>query len=131
VATVRGLKINALAGAVQLDGQYSFKDSTPSFTVASKVRGIDVKELYTALDGKAERDIRGRMNADMKLAGNGKSWEEIKPTLRGQGEAEVVQGALLNFNIAEGAPERRHRHSGIDQRLQSGAAKKISGDVHR
>ena len=103
MATVRGLKINALAGTVQLDGQYSFKEPTPSFTVASKVQGIDVKELYTALDGKAERDVRGRMNADMKLAGSGRSWEEIKPTLRGQGDAEVVQGALLNFNIAEGA----------------------------
>src|SRR6185503_11195905 len=73
------------------------------FTVVSKVQGIDVKELYTALDGKAERDVRGRMNADMKLSGSGKTWEEIKPALRGQGEAEVVQGALLNFNIAEGA----------------------------
>ena len=103
VVTVRGLKINALAGAVQLDGQYSFKEQTPSFAVTSKVQGIDVKELYTALDGKAERDVRGRMNADMKLAGSGRSWEEIKPTLRGQGDAEVVQGALLNFNIAEGA----------------------------
>lgn len=103
VANIRNLKINVLAGTVQLDGQYSFKEPTPSFAVASKLQGIDVKELYTALDGKAERDIRGRMNADMKLAGSGKSWEEIKPTLRGQGDAEVLQGALLNFNIADGA----------------------------
>src|SRR6266478_5742995 len=31
------------------------------------------------------------------------NWEAIKPTLRGQGDAEVLQGALLNFNIAESA----------------------------
>jgi hypothetical protein len=37
----------------------------------------------------------------MKLAGSGKTWEEIKPNLRGQGEAEVVQGAVHNFNLAE------------------------------
>ncbi len=43
------------------------------------------------------------MNANMKLSGSGKNWEEIKPALRGQGDAEVLQGALLNFNIAEGA----------------------------
>ncbi|HWH78994.1 MAG TPA: AsmA-like C-terminal region-containing protein, partial [Candidatus Binatus sp.] len=103
VANIRSFKINALAGTVQLDGQYSFKEPTPSFAVASKVQGIDVKDLYAALDGKAERDIRGRMNADMKLSGSGKSWEEVKPTLRGQGDAEVLQGALLNFNIADGA----------------------------
>jgi autotransporter translocation and assembly factor TamB len=103
VASIRGLKVNALAGTVQLDGEYSFKEPTAQFNVASKVQNIDVKELYTALDVKAERDIRGRMNADMKLAGSGKNWEEIKPTLRGQGDAELLQGALLNFNIAEAA----------------------------
>jgi AsmA-like protein len=103
VAKIRSLRVNALSGAVQVDGEYSFKEAVPRFSVASKVQNIDVKELYIALDAKAERDIRGRMNADMKLSGSGKKWEDIQPTLRGQGEAEVLQGALLNFNIAEGA----------------------------
>jgi len=101
VANIRSLRVNALSGTVQVVGEYSFKEPVPRFSVASKVQGIDVKELYAALDAKAERDLRGRMNADMKLAGSGKSWEEVKPTLRGQGEAEVLQGALLNFNIAD------------------------------
>jgi len=103
VAHIRSLRVNTLSGALQVDGEYSFKEATPQFSVNSKAQGIDVKDLYAALDPKAERDIRGRMNATMKLAGSGKNWEEIKPALRGQGEAEVLQGALLNFNIAEGA----------------------------
>ena len=101
VANIKSLRVNALSGALQIDGQYSFKEAVPQFSMASKVQNIDVKELYTLLDAKAERDIRGRMNADMKLAGSGKSWDAIKPTLHGQGNAEVVQGALLNFNIAD------------------------------
>ena len=103
VAKIRNLRVNAMSGTVQVEGEYSFKEAVPRFSLASKMQGVDVKELYTALDVKAERDIRGRMNADMKLAGSGKTWEEIKPTLRGQGEAEVLQGALINFNIAESA----------------------------
>lgn len=103
VANIQSLRVNALSGAVQVAGDYSFKEPTPRFNVASKVQGVDVKELYTALDPKAERDIRGRLNADMKLSGSGKSWAEVKPALRGEGEAEVLQGALMNFNIAEGA----------------------------
>jgi AsmA protein len=103
VADIRSLKVNALSGSVQVEGEYSFKEPVPRFSVASKVQGVDAKELYAALDPKAEHDIRGRMNADMKLSGSGKTWEEIKPTLRGQGDAEVLQGALLNFNIADGA----------------------------
>ena len=101
VANIKSLRVNALSGALQLDGQYSFKEAVPQFSMASKVQNIDVKELYTLLDAKAERDIRGRMNADMKLVGSGHNWETIKPTLHGQGDAEVVQGALLNFNIAD------------------------------
>ena len=37
----------------------------------------------------------------MKISGSGKEWNEIKPNLRGQGQAEVLQGALLDFNIAD------------------------------
>jgi uncharacterized protein involved in outer membrane biogenesis len=103
VASIKNLRVNAMSGAIQLDGDYSFKQPVPRFAVATKAQGIDVKELYAALDAKAERDVRGRMNAEMKLAGSGKDWEEVKPTLQGQGEAEVLQGALLNFNIAENA----------------------------
>lgn len=102
VANIRALRVNALSGALQLQGEYAFKDPTPSFSVISKAQGIDVKELYTALDAKAAHDIRGRVNADMKLAGSGANWEQIKPNLRGQGEAEVLQGAVHNFNLAEG-----------------------------
>lgn len=103
VAQIRNLRVNALSGAVQADGEYAFKDPAPRFALATKVQGVDLKELYTALDAKAQHDIRGRLNAVMKLSGGGKTWEDIKPALRGQGETEVVQGALLNFNIAEGA----------------------------
>src|ERR1051325_531077 len=87
VANIKSLRVNALSGALQLDGQYSFKEAVPQFSMASKVQNIDVKELYTLLDAKAERDIRGRMNADMKLVGSGHNWETIKPTLHGQGHA--------------------------------------------
>jgi hypothetical protein len=101
VAHIRSLRVSALSGAVQLEGDYSFKEPVPGFSIASKVQGIDVKDLYAALDPKAERDMRGRLNADMKLSGRGNNWEEVKPTLHGQGDAEVLQGALLNFNIAD------------------------------
>lgn len=103
VANIQHVRVQAMGGQVQLQGEYAFRDPTPRFSVASKSQSIDVRELYAALDAKAERDIRGRLNADMKLSGSGKTWEEIKPNLRGQGQAEVLQGALLNFNIAESA----------------------------
>lgn len=100
VAAIRSLRVNALSGSLQLDGQYAFGDAVPRFSVTSKVQGLDLAELYRSLDLKG-RDLRGRLNADTKLSGSGKQWEEIKPNLRGQGQAEVVQGALLNFNLVD------------------------------
>lgn len=100
IAAIRSLRVNALSGSLQLDGQYAFGDAVPRFSVASKVQGLDLAELYRSLDLKG-RDLRGRLNADTKLSGSGKQWDEIKPNLRGQGQAEVLQGALLNFNLVE------------------------------
>jgi len=101
IANIRSLRANALSGTLQADGEYSFNTPIPRFSLASKVQGIDIRELYAALSPKAERDVRGRLNADMKISGSGRNWEEMKPTLRGQGEGEVLQGALLNFNVPE------------------------------
>jgi hypothetical protein len=103
IADIPSLRVNALNGTIQMQGEYLFKEPVPSFSIASTVQGIDAKELYSALDSKAENDIRGRLNAQVRLIGNGQNWEEIKMTLRGQGNAEVLEGALLNFNIADGA----------------------------
>jgi len=103
VATIRNLRVTAMSGAIQGDGEYAFKDPAPQFSFASKMQGVDLKELYAALSPKAERDIRGKLNGEMKISGSGQKWDELKQSLRGQGEAEVIQGALLNFNLTDGA----------------------------
>jgi len=103
VAAVRSLRVTALNGSVQGEGEYAFKDAAPQFSFTSKMQGVDLKELYAALSPKAERDIRGKLNGEVRISGSGQKWEELKQSLRGQGEAEVVQGALLNFNLADGA----------------------------
>ncbi|HXG51424.1 MAG TPA: AsmA family protein [candidate division Zixibacteria bacterium] len=102
VATIRNLRMNALDGSLQLEGEYAFDAPTPHFSLATRARGIDIQRLYAAIDARAQRDLRGKLNADVKVNGGGQNWEQIKARLRGQGEAEVVQGALLNFNLAEG-----------------------------
>jgi uncharacterized protein involved in outer membrane biogenesis len=102
IAHIRNFRVNALNGSLHLDGAYHFSDSVPRFTATSKAQGLDLAELYHALDANGGRDIRGRLNTDVKISGSGNQWSEIKSTLRGQGEAEVLQGALLNFNLADG-----------------------------
>lgn len=101
IASIRNLRLNALNGALQGEGEYAFNGSIPRFSFASKINGIDLRELYRSVDPESTRDIQGRLNADMKVSGSGKEWNEIRPSLRGQGQAEVLQGALLDFNVAD------------------------------
>jgi uncharacterized protein involved in outer membrane biogenesis len=102
IASIRNFRVNALSGSLQADGEYAFNNPTPRLFLASKAQGIDLRELYRSLDLKSSRDIHGRLNGDMKVSGTGRDWDEIKPSLRGQGQAEVLEGALLDFNIADG-----------------------------
>ncbi|HKY06909.1 MAG TPA: AsmA-like C-terminal region-containing protein, partial [Candidatus Binatia bacterium] len=103
IAKVQSLRVQTLNGSIEAQGEFAFKENTPHFALTTKLDGVDVKELYAALDSQAERDIQGRLNAELNLSGSGPSWDVIKTNLRGQGEAEIVQGVIYNFNIAESA----------------------------
>jgi hypothetical protein len=94
--------VKALKGSLEAQGTYAFKNPVPSFSLSSKIRGMDLKELYRALNPKAPQVLQGNLNANLKVAGSGNAWKEIEPRLRGEGNAEVLDGALLNFNLAEG-----------------------------
>jgi hypothetical protein len=94
--------VNALKGTLQGEGEYAINGTSPRFSFASQLRGLDLRELYGAFDPKGRRDIQGRLAADIRISGSGKEWSQIKPALQGQGRAEVAQGALLDFNLAEG-----------------------------
>jgi hypothetical protein len=102
VAKIREFRVKALKGSLEAQGTYAFKNPVPSFSLSSKIRGMDLKELYRALDPKAPQVLQGNLNANLKVAGSGNAWKEIEPRLRGEGNAEVLDGALLNFNLAEG-----------------------------
>jgi len=102
VAKIQEFRVKALKGSLEAHGTYAFKNPVPSFSLSSKVRGLDLKELYRSLDPKAPQVLQGNLNANLKVAGSGNAWKEIEPRLRGEGNAEVLDGALLNFNLAEG-----------------------------
>jgi uncharacterized protein involved in outer membrane biogenesis len=97
-AVIRNFRANALNGSLRLSGEYGF--DVPKFSVGSEFKGIDLVQLYQYFN-QEQRDIRGNLNGNIKLSGAGDKWQEIKPHLRGDGQMEVLQGTLLNFNIAD------------------------------
>jgi uncharacterized protein involved in outer membrane biogenesis len=96
---LRSFRANLLNGSVQLKGEYGF-DESPRFSIASDIKGIDLVQLYQYFT-QDQPDMRGSLNGNLKLSGQGDQWQEIKPSLRGDGQTEVLNGTLLNFNIAD------------------------------
>jgi uncharacterized protein involved in outer membrane biogenesis len=96
---LRSFRANLLNGSVQLKGEYGL-DESPRFSMASEIKGIDLVQLYQYF-AQDQPDMRGSLNGNLKLSGQGDQWREIKPSLRGDGQTEVLNGTLLNFNIAD------------------------------
>ncbi len=103
VLTIESLKLRAYNGTLTGTGQYDFQKTPPRFTLNSQFRDMDVSQLFHATSSTATKHIRGGASLDLNLAGSGNEWQDIQRTLTGQGKAEVVKGALLDVNIAEGA----------------------------
>ncbi|MEE8503297.1 MAG: AsmA family protein [candidate division NC10 bacterium] len=101
VVTIKDLRLRAYKGSLQGQGRYDLRKTPPRFTFTSQVRRMDLSAFFRS--ASAAKHIRGGLNLDMTLSARGKRWEDIKRALSGQGKAEVLDGALLDVNIAEGA----------------------------
>lgn len=103
VLTVNSLKLQALDGTISGNGRYGFAETAHRFTSDLQIQNLKLKELLTSMDSAYAGRIRGKTNLDINVSGRGDKWENIKSTLEGQGKAEVVNGAVLDINIAEQA----------------------------
>ncbi len=102
VATIKDLKLRVFDGLFQANGRYNLRESPPQFTLAPRIQGLNLTQFFRIILSAAQQHIQGRANLGLQLAGSGEEWRTIEPSLRGKGRAVVVQGALLNINIAEG-----------------------------
>jgi hypothetical protein len=102
ILTIDNASAQILGSTVETTGQCAFGKVPPEFGLTSKVRGLDLAAFFRSAQKSDPKHIQGRANLVLRLAGSGEKWEQIKSTLQGQGQTEVVEGALLDVNIAEG-----------------------------
>ncbi len=100
--TIENVSLQAFGGSVQGKGRYAFQPTRPQFTLTSQARGLNLTEVLRSMRTTTPQQIEGQANIGLTLEGSGSGWEEIKPSLQGKGQADVLQGAILNMNIAEG-----------------------------
>jgi AsmA-like C-terminal region len=101
VATIESLSVSAFGGSLTAKGNYDMRDSTPRFAATTVVKAMDLTQIFRSIRPSAPQNIRGLVNADLDLTGTGKDWNTIQNALKGKGKAEVVNGALVDINLAD------------------------------
>lgn len=89
----------AMGGA--LSGKGTFEPKIAKFDVDTKIEKVNLAEYFRYKSPALADVLVGRLDADITLGGQGKTWEDLQKTLAGSGGAVVLEGALLNVNIAE------------------------------
>ncbi|HJU29112.1 MAG TPA: AsmA family protein, partial [Candidatus Binataceae bacterium] len=96
--TLNSLKLNAFDGAIGASGVANLAGDR-GFNMKLDAGGIDVQKALESQRSKAARIIRGRLTGNVQVAGAGASFDQIKPTLRGNGGATLSDGKLVGVNV--------------------------------
>ena len=97
---IEEIRLKAYDGTMKGKGSYSF-GSDSDFSLISNVRGLDLNKLLSSLDSENAEKIEGKANLNINIFGSGAKWDNIKSTLKGTANAEIIDGAVLDINIAD------------------------------
>ncbi len=104
VAELEALRVGAFDGELEVAGSYDMrKPERPRFDVRSKLSSMRIEQIVASQSPAHADAFRGELGGDLALAGSGTEWEGIKPTLRGKGSVQLVEGTLKDVNLVETA----------------------------
>jgi uncharacterized protein involved in outer membrane biogenesis len=100
-ASIDSVSLQAAGGKLSGSAQAELAGSKPTFTMNAKVRNARLADLLSTLPATVKNALRGELNMDVKLSGEGKEWKDIKKSLSGSGLTKVFKGEFINFNIVD------------------------------
>ncbi|MEW6236211.1 MAG: AsmA family protein [Candidatus Omnitrophota bacterium] len=102
VLTIGNLAAETLSGALKGKAEYDFNASPPRFAIGAQAEKLNIAEYFTGAGSSLPKSMEGRLNFNLGLEGNGAEWKAIQSTLKGNGEIEILDGVILDANIADG-----------------------------
>ena len=102
VAKIDSFNLHAFEGRLDGSGQYHFGADPPRMAVTTQVDAVNLTGLFRSGLALTDPPVQGAASLDFTLSGSGHTWDALKPTLHGQGKAEIMDGELREFNLAEG-----------------------------
>ena len=95
---VNSLKIGAFEGSIGTAGVTTIGPD-PTFDFNVNAQNINLQEALAAQHAKAANTIRGSLTGSIQIAGRGKGMYQVRPTLRGSGQARMDNGKLVGVNV--------------------------------
>jgi len=96
---VSQLQIGAFGGSISGNADASLEDGGP-FNAALSLTSLNLQQALESQSAKAAGVVRGFLNGRVQISGrNNGDFDKIKPTLAGNGQAQVAQGKLVGVNI--------------------------------
>ena len=96
---VSQLQIGAFGGSISGNADASLEDGGP-FNAAVNLASLNLQQALESQNAKAAGVVRGFLTGRVQISGrNNGDFDKIKPTLAGNGQAQVAQGKLVGVNI--------------------------------
>ncbi len=102
VAKIDRFKLHAFEGRLDGSGQYDFGAEPPRMAVTAQVDTVNLTKFFRSGLALTDPPVQGTASLDFTVSGSGHTWDALKPALHGQGKAKITDGALREFNLAEG-----------------------------
>jgi hypothetical protein len=99
--TISDMAAQTLGGRVTGGGTITTGEQSMAFDIHAKASDVNLTDLFDALPGDVQRSLNGRANLDISVSGSGSEWNNIKQTLSGDGLAELINGEIIDWNIAK------------------------------
>jgi uncharacterized protein involved in outer membrane biogenesis len=99
---VQSLKLGAFNGMIAASGNASLGDA-PQFALNMTANNVDIQSALKSQQSKSADLIQGILDAQLQVSGRGAKFDDIKPTLAGNGRAAVRNGKLIGINLAADA----------------------------
>src|SRR3984957_9966147 len=97
-ARVARLKLKAFSGDIVATGNTQLEASAP-IQASISFTNLDIQQALDSQKSKAAGTVRGTLGGNIKVSGKTGTFDEMKPTLRGNGNLTLTNGKLVGVNV--------------------------------
>ena len=98
LARVTMLKVKAFSGEIAATGDTRLEAAAP-MTASISFTNLDIQQALDAQKSKAAGTVRGSLGGNINVTGKTGRFDEMKPTLKGDGKLTLTNGKLVGVNI--------------------------------